>query len=275
MAANNLLQVLEADQLNRCLQTEDWLIVQVTSLEVFQQAHIAGSVLVTPQELVCGIPPATGRLPELSALEQLFSRIGYTPNKKIVLLDDEGGGWAGRLAWTLDVIGHRTWVYLNGGLHAWIAAGLPLHQGTAEANPATSVKLSIDPTPIAEIDDVLRAIEDPNQVIWDVRSHQEYIGVKQAAARAGHIPGAINLDWTLLKDSQQKITVNLHAQLSKLGLTNAQSIITHCQTHHRSGLSYMLGRLLGWNIRAYHGSWSEWGNREDTPIEIGEQDKTA
>ncbi|NOX50990.1 MAG: sulfurtransferase, partial [Gammaproteobacteria bacterium] len=225
MAANNLLQVLEADELNRCLQSADWLIVQVTSLEVFQQAHIAGSVLVTPQELVCGIPPATGRLPELSALQQLFSRIGYTPNKKIVLLDDEGGGWAGRFAWTLDVIGHRTWVYLNGGLHAWIAAGLPLHQGAAEhqgaaqANAATSVKLSIDPAPIAEIDDVLRAIQDPNQVIWDVRSHQEYIGTKQVAARAGHIPGAVNLDWTQLKDAQQKITVNLHAQLSKLGLT--------------------------------------------------------
>jgi thiosulfate/3-mercaptopyruvate sulfurtransferase len=48
----------------------------------------------------------------------------------------------------------------------------------------------------------------------------------------------------------------------------ARPVITHCQSHHRSGLSYMVGRLLGFaNIRAYHGSWGEWGNRDDLPIE--------
>jgi thiosulfate/3-mercaptopyruvate sulfurtransferase len=73
-----------------------------------------------------------------------------------------------------------------------------------------------------------------------------------------------------LKDpsNDMRITQDIEATLKDLGISGHGPIITHCQTHHRSGLSYMLGRLLGLDIRAYHGSWSEWGNRDDTPIEV-------
>ncbi len=246
------------------------LLLQVTSAEVFQQAHIPGALLVTPAQLVCGVPPATGKLPELKDLQQLFSGLGYTPQRNIVVYDDEGGGWAGRLAWTLDVIGHRRWCYLNGGLHAWYAAGLPLAAGAAEPPAPTEPALSIDTAPIAELEDVLDAVSTQDQVIWDVRSQEEYLGQRQAAARSGHIPGAVNLDWMLLKDPsrQLRLTENIAMQLNAIGINGERAVITHCQTHHRSGLSYMLGRLLGLDIRAYHGSWSEWGNRQDTPIEV-------
>jgi len=56
--------------------------------------------------------------------------------------------------------------------------------------------------------------------------------------------------------------------LAQLGIDDTKRIITHCQTHHRSGLTYFIGRWLGLDIRAYHGSWSEWGNDPDTPIEV-------
>jgi thiosulfate/3-mercaptopyruvate sulfurtransferase len=246
------------------------LLVQVTSAQVYEQAHIAGAVLVTPQALVCGVAPATGKLPEKPALDQLFSSIGYRGDEHIVVYDDEGGGWAGRFAWTLDVIGHRGWTYLNGGLHAWHHAGLPLEQGAYGGVTSSAVDVRIDTSPIAEIADVLAAIEDPQQVIWDVRSAEEYAGQRQASARLGHIPGAINLDWLLLQDPerQTRLVAGIEDRLQTLGISGKGGVITHCQTHHRSGLSYMLGRLLGMDIRAYHGSWSEWGNREDTPIEL-------
>ena len=64
-----------------------------------------------------------------------------------------------------------------------------------------------------------------------------------------------------------RLTAGIEEELTQLGIMGNGPIITHCQTHHRSGLSYMIGRLLGLDIRAYHGSWSEWGNRNDTPIE--------
>lgn len=270
MSLSTRVAMIEAAALHERLGEDNLVLVQVTSEETYLQAHLPGAQLVLPGELVCGVPPATGRLPEKSALDSLFSRLGYEPAQHFVVFDDEGGGWAGRFAWTLDVVGHDGWTYLNGGLHAWHGAGLPLAQGPAPVTTPTSVDVAIDTAPIAEIADVLAAIEDPDQVIWDARSAEEFAGVRQAAQRVGHIPGAINLDWLHVQDrnNQLRVITHLEALLAEKGISGHAGIITHCQTHHRSGLTYMLGRLLGLPIRAYHGSWSEWGNRTDTPIEL-------
>ena len=100
------------------------------------------------------------------------------------------------------------------------------------------------------------------------------------AQRGGHIPGAINLDWLELidRDNQMRLKdlTELQARLNELGITADKTVITHCQTHHRSGLSYLLMKILGYpHIKGYHGSWGEWGNSETTPIEIGDQAQSS
>ena len=254
--------------------------MQVCSADAFAAAHVPGAVLVEPGELVSGQPPATGKLPDSERLQALMARIGYTPDRYVVALDDEGGGWAGRLLWTLDCIGQRNWAYLHGGLQGWHGAGLPLAGeavGGSAADaafpslaPSAPMPIDIDHSPIAEQHEVLAAIDDPNVQIWDVRSAEEYQGLRRAAARVGHIPGAINLDWMMLKNQadHMRLPGDLQALLTANGIDGAnKTVITHCQTHHRSGLSYLVGRLLGFkHIRAYHGSWSEWGNDPGTPI---------
>ncbi len=247
------------------------LLVQVVDPASFRAAHVPGAVPVEPRELVCGIPPATGRLPSLQQLSVLFSRIGYQRDMKIVACDDEGGGWAGRFLWTLDVIGHRNWAYLNGGMHAWLAAGRAVETGPGHRPVPTAMRIEINPAPIAEAEDVLKAIGDPGQVIWDVRSAEEFAGARRAARRAGHVPGAVNIDWLALKDplDSQRLVPDIRQLLDGHGICPDKSIITHCQTHHRSGLSYLVARLLDYpDIRAYHGSWSEWGNRDDLPVTL-------
>ena len=247
------------------------LIVQVTEQAVYDSGHVAGAVLVEPRELVAGVPPAVGRLPDGERLAALFGRIGYSPERTVVVLDDEGGGWAGRLAWTLDVIGHEDWRYLDGGLHAWRGAGLPLVTGGVEPSPA-NVSICIHREPIMETEEIMGRLDDPELVIWDCRSAAEYRGERMAAARNGHIPGAVNLDWLALMDGRRNLCLvdGLAALLADHGIHREREVVAHCQTHHRSGLAYMVGRLLGFpRVRAYHGSWSEWGNRRDTPVATG------
>ncbi len=266
----NNVGLIEAEELD---PEEPGLLVHVAEATAFSSGHIPGAVNVTPGELIGGVPPATGRLPSINRLHDLFSRLGYRQELNITAYDDEGGGWAGRFLWTLDVIGHQHWLYLNGGLHAWLAAGRPLAHGLGHRPTPTPVHLTPDYSPVAEVEDVLQAMGDPIQAIWDVRSLAEFRGERRTAKHAGHVPGAIHLDWLALKDphDRQRLVPNLRKLLQQHSITGEQAIITHCQTHHRSGLSYLVGRLLGFSsIRAYHGSWSEWGNLDNVPVAIGD-----
>lgn len=270
---DNLPRLLEPETL-AALDPEVLLLVHVAQAQAYRQAHLPGARLVEPAALVSGIPPAPGKLPDRSRLEALFSALGYTPQRHLVVYDDEGGGWAGRFIWTLDVIGHTHWSYLNGGLQAWQAAGLPLESGPGPAPAEVPVSLRLDPRPVAELADVLAAIDDDGQVIWDVRSAEEYRGEKSGSPRAGHIPTAVHLDWLELMDRSRQLRLrdNLEALLAAHGIDRHKRVITHCQSHHRSGLSYLVGRLLGFpEIRAYHGSWAEWGSRDDTPVATGSE----
>jgi thiosulfate/3-mercaptopyruvate sulfurtransferase len=268
-ALDKLLEPAALAELLR--SSRDVLLVHVASAPAYAAGHIERAIHVAPGELVSGVRPATGQLPDLARIRQLFSRIGYRPHATIVAYDDEGGGWAGRFIWTLDVIGHRDWAYLDGGIHAWAAAGLPVSQTNLEPQP-TNVDIAIDRAPIADAADILERLGDPDLVVWDCRGADEYAGVRATAARNGHIPGAVHLDWLDLMDPSRQLRLrrDIAQLLASRGITPDKDVIAHCQTHHRSGLAYLVARLLEYpSIRGYHGSWSEWGNREDTPIETG------
>jgi thiosulfate/3-mercaptopyruvate sulfurtransferase len=264
--------VIEPNALAELLDDEskgtEYLVIDLCRDENYRRHHIPGAVHISPADLVSGVQPAVGKLPSIDQLESLFSRIGYASGKHIIAYDDEGGGWAGRFIWTLDVIGHKKSAYLNGGLIAWAGDQLPLTASAPETQE-TNVSLTIHPEFIAEKDEVLASLNDANTQIWDARSPEEYMGEKVFAARGGHIPGAINCDWLELMDRQKglRLRQDIADLVSAKGFESSNRIITHCQTHHRSGLTYLVGKILGLDIKAYHGSWAEWGNDSDTPID--------
>lgn len=266
-----LLEPAELQALTKAASDTDLLIIDVGAAERYRRAHLPGAILVTPQELVSGTPPASGRLPGLERLASLAQRLALTPETLVVAYDDEGGGWAGRLLWTLEVLGHRNWKYLDGGIHAWHDDGLPLTEAPAErAATRSPPALELDLAQVAEGDDAEATIDGPGQ-IWDARSFEEYVGSRVNAARGGHIPGARHLDWLDLMDRNRALRLreDIIDLIRDAGLDLEAPIITHCQSHHRSGLTWLAGRLLGLDIRAYHGSWSEWGNDPDRIVRTG------
>jgi thiosulfate/3-mercaptopyruvate sulfurtransferase len=262
--------ILEPDALEALLGAPDLLVVDLCQPQNWRQLHVPGAVHVNPSELVSGVPPASGSVPPLGQLRALFARIGYTPDKHIVAYDDEGGGWAGRFLWTLELIGHKRYSYLNGGLHAWYRERHPVTADVAAVTP-TEVTITLDNTDFADLDTVRAALGNPQIKIWDARSREEYLGLRVSSLRAGHIPGAVNLDWVDVMDRERNLRLlpeaELRQKLADIGIHPGDAIITHCQSHHRSGLTWLVAKSLGHPAKGYAGSWGEWGNRDDTPIE--------
>lgn len=266
--------LLQPAELAARLKTPNLLIVDVGKEAVYEQAHVPGAIYVDYRRLQLGIPPVPGLLPEPEAIARLFSELGLHANTHVVAYDDEGGTRAARLLWLLDAAGHSHYSWLNGGIHAWLDEALPFEITPAYALPAPVSAAPLVLTPQVDLTYLLAHYQDDNVVIWDARTPQEFVGNRVLAARAGHIPGAINYDVSQLIDPANHNRLRplevVQQELAAAGIDASKTVITHCQTHHRSSLSWLVGKILGFkHILGYPGAWSEWGNNPDTPIAVG------
>lgn len=277
VSAFNFGLLIEAEELVPFLGNEKLRIVDLSRSSVYDQLHIPHAIHVQPKQLVRQEEQASGLLPDVEGLKVLIEYLNISPEHHVVAYDDEGGAWAGRLIWNLHCMGFENTSLLNGGIHAWLAAGLPTSSAAETFAPVDKLveinQAHIDQYRI-EYADLLEQVQNHDIQLWDCRTEDEYTGLRLAARRGGHIPNARHFEWSTALNRENHLKLHplerTQQRLEQLGFNLKQPVVVYCQSHHRSGLAYILGRLLGWKIQAYDGAWSEWGNRPDSPIITGE-----
>lgn len=264
--------VAEPYDLENNLDADEIVVVDLSRAPVYTRNHIPGAVHLDFSNITANRPPVMGLLPSETDLSNLLSSIGVSADCHVVAYDDEGGSKACRLLWTLDVAGHKHFSLLDGGLQAWINENHPVSSQAEEISETEYTVKYSNTKATTDKKYILSHLDKQSVTLVDARTPGEYEGTDKRAHRGGHIPGAINLEWARAIDHQRNLRLKSKSELLSLyagkGITPDNEIITYCQTHTRSAHSYIVLKYLGYpRVKGYPGSWSEWGNDPETPIE--------
>ena len=255
-------------------------LIDLRPAEDFAVGHIAGSTHVDIYGVSLNDSSEAPLNAFLTIFRVLFGSRGVLADRQVVIYDHESGERAARAVWLLAVLGHPDVRILDGGTHAWIAAGQKLVQLT-EAPPAMD-PTKAPPTPppfrgtlnmdlLATRFDVHNAINNPAYAIVDVRREGEYRGTEKRARRVGTIPGALPIFWREHLDAQGAFRKpdEIRALYESKGVTPDKIVIPVCHGGYRSASTFIALKSLGYpQVRNYVSAWGEWGNRDDSTIVI-------
>lgn len=269
--------LISADAAMQKLGAPGWVWLDVRELADYQKGHIAGAVQIYRADFQSTAYDYKGMMPAKSELEAMLSAKGISPSDTILLYDQYGNVNAARLWWLLKQFGHEQMALLHGGFTLWSALELPIDTLTPE-KMAKAYFFRGEGIPTINIskEEVLAAIDNPDYIIVDTRSWEEYTGEtqKSGASRAGHIPGSIWCDYIYTLNYDGDYTFKSLPELRQLfadkGITPDKKIITYCHSGVRSALSlYVLQELLHYpEVRNYDGSWVEWSYYPELPVAV-------
>jgi thiosulfate/3-mercaptopyruvate sulfurtransferase len=276
------------DVATRALVTTDWLADHLTepgivvaevdeNPDLYEEGHIRGAVKLhwrddLQDEIVRDVVSR-------QEFERLLGERGISNESTVVLYGDKNNWFAAYAYWYLKVYGHEDVRLLDGGRQKWIEEGRELTTDPATPTAATYAAKERDESIRTRRDAVLAGLADAGVALVDVRSPQEFSGElvappgyeQEGASRTGHIPGAQSIPWAtaVRDDGTFKSLDELREIYEAKGITPEREVRAYCRIGERSAHTwFVLRELLGYeNVKNYDGSWTEWGNLVDVPIE--------
>lgn len=268
--------LVTTDWLEKNLKNDKIRVVEVSvNPGVFERGHIPGAVnFAWHTDLV---DPVRRDIASKEDFQALLRKSGINDDTTVVLYGDTNNWFSAWGAWVYDIYGVDNVKLLDGGRKKWESESRPLATQVVAHKPGNITIKDANPELRARLADVVTAAEKKADVaLVDIRSADEYsgkviapAGVQELAIRAGHVPGAVNVPWgaAVAEDGTFKPVEELRKIYADKGVDGSKPIITYCRIGERSSHTWFaLKKLLGYDVRNYDGSWTEYGNAVGVPV---------